>query len=150
MNKRQRWIVANFAGVIVITVASVIGMVELKNRVNHSEATRAMEHLWRVVSDYKQKNGSIPPQSYIDGVKEVLEGKARIGNLQYRALGIQVDSPPDTILAYVIKEYHSLFFRPEAIVLRLNGRVEWMDKQQFEQLLSSQQTPLELQLSPAK
>jgi hypothetical protein len=150
MNKRQRWIVANFAVVIVVTVASVIGMVELKNWVNYSEATRAMEHLWRVVSDYKQKNGSIPPQSYIDSVKEVLEGKARIGNLRYRALGIQVDSPPDTILAYAIKDYHSLLFRPEVIVLRLDGRVEWMDKKQFEQLLAKQQTPLELQLSPAK
>lgn len=141
---------ANFAVVIVVTFTAVIGMVELKNRVNHSEATRAMEHLWRVVSDYKQKNGSVPPQSYIDSVKEVLEGKARIGNLRYRALGIQVDSPPDTILAYAEKDYHSLLFRPEAIVLRLSGRVEWMDKKQFEQLLAKQQTPLELQLTPAK
>jgi len=150
MNKQQKWTVTNFVIVIVITIAAVIGMVELKNWVNYSEATRAMEHLWRVVSDYKQKNGSVPPESYIDSVKGVLEGKARIGNLRYRALAIQIDSPPDTILAYAIKDYHSLLFRPEAIVLRLNGHVEWLEKKQFEQLLAKQQTPLELQLTPAK
>ena len=43
MNKQQKRILANFAVVMVITVAAVIGMVELKNWVNRSEAMRAME-----------------------------------------------------------------------------------------------------------
>jgi len=138
----------NFAIVIVITVVAAFGMVEMKNWVNHTEASRAMEHLWRVVSDFKQKNGSLPSQSSIDSIKESLEGQARLGNLYYRALWIQIDSPPDTILACATKNYHSLFFKPSAIVLCLDGRIEWMDIKQFDEILAKQQSPLELQMKP--
>jgi hypothetical protein len=148
MNKKQKQILANFAVVIAITIAAVIGMVEMKNGVNRSEAIRAMEQLGRIVGDYKQKNGSIPPESYAESIKVSLQGQIRLGNLQYRARWIQFDSPPDTILAYVTKNYHSLFFRPGAIVLRLDSRVEWMDKKEFEKLLESQQSALERELTP--
>ena len=141
MNKQQKQMLANFAVVIAVTIGASAGMVELKNWVNRSEAMRAMEQLGRVVGDYRQKNGSVPPESYVDGIKESLEGQVRLGNLHYRARWIEFDSPPDTILAYVIKDYHSLFFRPGAIVLRLDGRVQWMGKKQFEQILASQQSP---------
>jgi len=148
MNKKQKQILANFAVVIAVTIAAVIGMVEMKNGVNRSEATRAMEQLGRVVTDYRQKYGSIPPESYVDGVKKSLEGQVRLGNLQYRARWIKFDSPPDTVLTYVTKDYHSLFFRPGAIVLRFDGRIEWMDKKEFEKLLDNQQSATEREMTP--
>ena len=123
-------------------------MVELKNLVNRSEAMRAMESLGRVVSDYKQKKGSIPPESHVDGIIKSLEGQLRLGNLCYRAQWIAFDSPPDTILAYARKNYRSLFSRPGAIVLRFDGRIEWMDKASFDKLIAGQQTPMELEMTP--
>ena len=148
MTKLQKRILANFVVVMIITVAAVVGMVELKNQVNCSEATRAMESLGRVVSDYKQKNGSVPPESYVDGIIKTFEGQPRLGNLNYRARWIKFDSPPDTILAYAREDYRSLFFRPGAIVLRFDGRVEWMDKASFNKLIAGQQTPMELEMTP--
>jgi len=61
---------------------------------------------------------------------------------------IKFDSPPDTILAYTRVDYRSLFSRPGAIVLRFDGRIEWMDKASFDKLLAGQQTPLELEMTP--
>jgi hypothetical protein len=148
MNKKQKQILANFAVVIVVTAMAVVGMIELKNQVNRSEAMRAMEQLGRIVGDYNQKNGSIPPESYVDGIKKSLEGQVRLGNLQYRARWIKFDSPPDTILAYVTKDYHSLFFRPGAIVLRIDGRIEWKDKKEFNKLLDNQQSATEREMTP--
>lgn len=148
MNKKQKQILANFAVVIVVTAMAVVGMIELKNQVNRSEAMRAMEQLGRIVGDYNQKNGSIPPESYVDGIKKSLEGQVRLGNLQYRARWIKFDSPPDTILAYVTKDYHSLFFRPGAIVLRIDGLIEWKDKKEFNKLLDNQQSVTEREMTP--
>ncbi len=148
MNKPQKRILANFVVVMVVTATAVVGMVELKNMVNCSEAMRAMESLGRVVSDYKQKNGSIPPGSYVDGITKSLEGQLRLGNLRYRAQWIAFDSPPDTILAYARKNYRSLFSRSGAIVLRFDGRIEWMDKASFDKLIAGQQTPMELEMTP--
>jgi hypothetical protein len=42
---------------------------------------------------------------------------------------------------------HSLFFHPGAIVLRYDGRVEWMDKTSFDKLIARQQTTLELEVT---
>jgi hypothetical protein len=148
MNKQQRRILVNFAVVMVVTVAAAVGMVELKNWVNRSEAMRAMERLGRVVNDYKQKNGFVPPESYVDGLKKSLEGQARLGNLHYRALFIEFNSPPDEILAYAINKYRSLFFRPGAIVLRLDGRVQRMDKEDFNKLPARQQSVIEAEMAP--
>jgi len=148
MNKRQRRILVNFAVVIAVTIAAVIGMVELKNWINRSEAMRAMEHLERVVDSYRQKNGSVPPESYVDGLKKSLEGQIRLGDLHYRARWIKYNSPPGEILAYVIKKYRSLFFHSGAIVLRLDGHVQWMDKKEFEELLAGQQSPMEIEMTP--
>ena len=148
MTKLQKRILANFVVVMIITVAAVVGMVELKNQVNCSEAMRAMESLGRVVSDYKQENGSVPPESYVDGIIKTFEGQQRLGNLNYRARWVKFDSPPDTILAYAREDYRSLFFHLGAIVLRFDGRVEWMDKASFDKLIAGQQTPMELEMTP--
>jgi hypothetical protein len=137
----------NLAVVIVVTIGAAAGMVELKNWVNRSEAMRAMEQLGRVVGDYRQKNGSVPPESYVDEVRESLEGQIRLGNLRYRARWIEFNSPPDTILAYVLKDYHSLFSHPGTIVLWLDGRVQWMDKERFETLLARQQSQMEIEMT---
>jgi len=138
----------NFVIVMTGTLLSVVGMVELKNRINRSEAMRAMENLGQIVSDYKAKNGSIPPESHIEGIKKSLEGHVRLGSLQYRARWIEFDSPPDEILAYVRKSYHSLFSKPGAIVLRIDGSVQWMNKKDFDKLIALQQSPLEVEMHP--
>jgi hypothetical protein len=148
MNKKQKWVVTNFVFVVLITAASVVGMIELKNWVNRSEATRAIEQLQKAVATYKQKNGSVPPESYVDGIIKTFEGQPRLGNLNYRARWIKFDSPPETILAYARKDYHSFFSHSGAIVLRLDGRIEWMDKASFDKLIASQQIPLELEMTP--
>jgi hypothetical protein len=148
MNKRQKWVLTNFAFLVLITAVSVAGMVELKNWVNRSESVRAMEQLQISVFTYKQKNGSLPPESYIEVIRKSLAGEPRLGDLNYRARWIKFDSPPETILAYVRKGSRSFLFNPGAIVLRLDGRIEWMDKATFDELIVSQQTPLELEITP--
>ena len=148
MNKLQKRILANFVVVLLVTVTAVVGMVELKNMVNRSEAMRAMEQLQKAVTEYRGKNGSVPPETYVDGIIKTFAGVPRLGDLHYRAQWIAFDSPPDTILAYAIKNYRSLFSRPGAIVLRFDGRIEWMDKASFDKLIAGQQTPMELEMTP--
>ncbi len=147
MNRRQKAILIKFVTVMVITVVVVVAMINFKDWVNHSEAIRAMEHLGRVVLACRKDNGSVPPQSYVDSIKENLEGAVRLGDLQYRARWLDFDSGPDEILAYTDKKYHSLLVGSGFIVLRLDGSVEWMDKQKFETLLAAQQSPMEQHLS---
>jgi hypothetical protein len=148
MNKKQKWVLMNFVFVVIFTAVVVAGMIELKNWVNRSEAIHAVEQLQTAVAAYKQKNGSVPPESYVDGIVKTFEGQPRLGNVNYRARWIKFDSPPETILACVRKNYHSFFSHPGAIVLRLDGHIEWMDKASFDKLITSQRTPLELEMTP--
>ncbi len=148
MTRQQRWILTNFVLVIVITVTTVLSMIELRHWVNRSEATRAMEQLQASVAIYRQKNGFVPPESYVENIVKTFEGNRRLGNLIYRARWITFDSKPDTILAFVRKNEHTLFLKPGAIVLRFDGTIVWMDKESFDKLLASQQTPEELAITP--
>jgi type II secretory pathway pseudopilin PulG len=148
MNRQQKWVLTNFALIILITAAAVLGMIELKNWVNRSEAMRAMEQLQEAVTKYREKNGSVPPESYVDGIINNFAGKPRLGNLNYRARWITFDSPPETVLAYVNKDYNSFFTHPGVIVLHYDGRIEWMEKAKFDKLLAPQQTKLELEMTP--
>ena len=143
MNRQQRRILINFVIVMAVTIVAAGGMVELSKWTNRSEAMRVMEKLSKLIGDYRQKNGSVPPETYVTALKEKLEGQVRMGELHYRAMWIKFDSPPDTILAYARKSYRSLFFHSGAIVLRFDGRVEWMDKASFDKLLAQQLNPLE-------
>ncbi len=151
MNRRQRAILINFMIVIVITAIAVVAMINFKDFVNRSEAMRAMEHLRRRVKQYQDERGSVPPKSWVDRQRENLPGNVRLGNLQYRARWIDFDSTPDEILAYTERNYHSLLVGKGYIVLRLGavlkdeGRVEWMDKQEFETLLAQQQSQMEIE-----
>lgn len=148
MNRQQKWVLTNFALVILITAAAVLGMIELKTWVNRSEATRAMEQLQKAVTEYRGKNGSVPPESYVDGIIKTFAGQPRLGNLNYRARWVTFNSPPETVLAYVNKDYRSFFYRPGVIVLRYDGHIEWMDKASFDKLLALQQTQMELEMTP--
>ena len=84
--------------------------------------------------------------AYVDGIRRNLPGDIRLGKLNYRALWIEPESSPDEILAYAERNYRSLFLKDGFIVLRLDGRVKWMGKQQFRTLLAEQQSPMEIQM----
>ena len=146
MNRRQKTILIDFITVIIVTVIAVVAMINFKDWVNRSEAMRAMEHLGKIVLQYRKNYGSVPPESYVDRIKEDLEGHVRLGALHYRALWINLESTPDEILAYTEKNYRSLLLGSGYVVLRLNGRVEWMNKQQFETLLVQQQSQAEIEM----
>jgi hypothetical protein len=146
MNRRQKAILSDTTTVLVITAIAVAAMVNIKNWVNRSEAMRAMEHLGRIVLQYREKYGSVPPESYIDRIKEELEGHVRLGEVIYRARWIDFESTPDEILAYTKRCYSSWLFGKKYIILRLNGRVEWMDKQKLDTLLAQQQSSQELEM----
>ena len=146
MNKRQKAILINTTTVLVITAIAVAAMINLKNRVNRSEAMRAMEHLGRIVLQYREKYGSVPPESYVDRIKEELEGHVRLGEVVYRAQWIDFESTPDEILAYTERHHSSWLFGKRYVILRLDGRVEWMDKQELETLLAQQQSSQELEM----
>jgi type II secretory pathway pseudopilin PulG len=146
VNRRQKAILMNIVIIIAITVFAVVAMVNFKDWVNRSEAMRAMEHLGQIALQHRKEQGSVPPQSYIDRVWEDLPGSVRLGDLQYRGLWIDFEASGDEILAYVRKKYSSSFLGDGYVVLRLDGRVEWMGKKKFEKLLALQQSPMEIQM----
>ena len=146
MNKRQKSILMEFTAVIAGTVVAVVGMMNFKDWVNRSEAMRAMDALGRIVIEYRSNHGALPPESFVETIRETLPGQARLGRMYYRGRWIGLDSPDDAILAYTEKRYHSLVLSSGYVVLRRDGRVEWMGKQEFEKLLAGQQSPLEIQI----
>ncbi len=143
MNRRQRSLLTESVIVLIATAIAVIGMVQLKDYVNRSEAMRAMVQLGRRVLEYQKQYGSLPPQSFVDSVKGDVEGAARMGNVNYRARWIGLDAPGDTILAYSQKRLPSSFLKDGYVVLRLDGTVEWMPTRQFVELFARQRTPTE-------
>ena len=147
MNKRQKAILIEFMVVMVVTAIAIVAMIDFKNWVNRSEAMRAMEHLGRTVLQHRKEHGSVPSESYVKSIRESLPGHVRLGNLQYRARWLDFECPPDEILAYTEKNYHSLLFSKGFILLRLDGRVEWMNKQEFETLLDQQQSQMEIEMT---
>ncbi|MHA2497430.1 MAG: hypothetical protein ACXAEI_18310 [Candidatus Hodarchaeales archaeon] len=146
MNKRQKAILAEFLAVMLITAVAVLAMINFKDWVNRSEAIRAMESLSKKILEYRQTHGSVPPKSWVDEQTERLPGYVRLGDLQYRGLWIDFESTPDEILAYAERNYKSLLVEKGYVVLRLDGRVEWLGKQEFETLLARQQSQSEIQM----
>ena len=139
MNKRQKTILAELITGIVITILAVIAMINFKDWVNRSQAIRAMEQLGQDVLKHRKEHGLVPSKAYVDEIKRELEGGARLGNLQYRALWIDPASTPDEVLAYTKREYPSSLLNDGFIVLRLDGTVKRMSKEQFDTLLPEQQ-----------
>lgn len=146
MNRRQKSIMYDFIFVVVIIVLAVVGLMNFKDYVNRTEAMRAMDHLGRVVLGYRQAHGAVPAEYYVDEVKKELEGSPRLGKLVYRARWIAFGATDDAILAYTEKRYRSILGHGY-VVLRLDGRVEWMKEKQFRKLLGSQQSAEEKALS---
>jgi hypothetical protein len=146
MNKRQNAILAEFITIIVITAIAIVAMIHFKDWVNRSEAIGAMKQLGQVALDYRKQYGAVPPESYVTGIKKELKGWVRLGKLNYRAQWIDFDATSDEILAYTEKKYPSSLLEDGYIVLRLDGRVEWMDKQNFEKLLAQQQSKMEIDM----
>jgi len=131
--------------VVLVTVAMVIGLVNFKDWVNQNEAMRAMQHLGQIVFAYRQEKGSVPPEYYVDNIREQLVGSERLGQLKYRARWIEYGAGDDEILAYTRRDYKHLLFGSGAVVLRLDGRVEWIKKKEFDALLAGQQSRFEIE-----
>jgi len=148
MNRRQKAVLIESIAVIALTAVAVWGMINFKDWVNRSEAMRAMEQLGQKALQYRQQHGAVPPETYVESIKESLEGHVRLGNLRYRAQWIDFDSTPDDVLAYTERDYHSLLVGKGYVVLRLDGRVQWMSRKDFRQLLSQQRrkSPEEIQM----
>jgi len=146
MNKRQRAILIKFATVVVLTLVAVVVMINAKDWFNRSEAKRAMKELGQKVLQYRKDHGSVPPEAYVTGIKKSLEGHVRLGDLKYRGRWIDFEPAPDEIVAYTEKKYPSSLLSDGYIVLRLNGNVEWLGKQEFETELARQQSQREVEI----
>ena len=148
MNKRQKALLVESITIIVITAVAVLAMINLKDWVSRSEAVRSMEQLGRIVLQYRKEHGSVPSEDYIKSIQEQLEGHIGLGKLQYRARWIDFESKPDEILAYVEKKHQASLLSDGYVVLRLDGRVEWMNEQEFQKLLSQQRikSPQEIKI----
>ena len=146
MRKQQKIILTNIIIVIIITTLAVTAMINLKDWINRSEAIRAMNHLGHVVLQYRQNHGSVPSESHVNSIRDNLPGNVRLGEIKYRARWIKFNAKPNEILAYTEKKYPSSFLSNGFILLRLNGTVEWMEKQEFQVLLEKQQDPLEIHM----
>jgi len=146
MNKRQRTIITEFLVIIAITTVAVLAMMNFKDWTNRSEAIRAMEQLAQRIEQYRKENAMVPPQSFVDRVEETLEGQVRLGKLEYRGIWINFESPDDEILAYSERRFHSLLVGSGYVVLRLDGRVEWLRKKEFEAILAKQQSQYEVEV----
>jgi hypothetical protein len=143
VDSRKRKLLTETVFILTATVVAVAAIVNVKDYINRSEAMRAMQQLGDKVLTYRKETGSLPSRSYVNDIKETLEGYVRIGNVKYRALWIDFQAGPDTIVAYSFKEFMSWLVRDGYVVLRLDGRVEWMSKDRFEKLLALQQTQIE-------
>ena len=143
MNKRQKYLIRSVITVLTITVVFIVLMINVKDLLNKKEAMRAMEIVGREVLNYRKQYTSLPPETYLTKIKEEF---GRLGTLHYRAQWIGFGSEPNTILAYTGKNYRSLAASPGYVVLYLDGRVEWMSKKEFEELLKEQQTAREIEI----
>jgi hypothetical protein len=147
VNRRQKALLTESLFVLVATLAAVIGMVQIKDYVNRSEAMRAMTQLGQRILEYRKQYGSLPPQSFVDSIKGDVEGAVRMGHVNYRARWIGLDAPSGTILACSRKRLPSSFLKDGYVVLRLDGTVEWMTTTQFTALFAAQRTPTEPNVS---
>ena len=150
MIRRQKNLLRDVIIVIAFTTIAVVAMINIKDLVNRSEAMRAMEELGQRVKDYREDpnnfTGILPSKSYVDSIKGSLTGQARFGDLQYRAIWIDSDSTPDEVLAYTERNFRSFLVGKGYVILRLDGRVEWMGKQQFDAILPEKQRQMETEM----
>jgi hypothetical protein len=146
VNKRQKALLTESIIIIVITAAAVVAMINLKQWVSRTEAIQVMEQLGQVVLQYRKENGSLPSGDDVKNIQEKLQEEVHLDKLQYRAQWIDV--APAEILAYTEKRFRASFLSDGYVVLRLDGRVEWMGKEEFQKLLGQQRrlSPQDLQI----
>ncbi|MFA6186160.1 MAG: hypothetical protein WC770_02965 [Phycisphaerae bacterium] len=143
MDRRQKKLVTNIVVVIGFTIATVAGFANVKNLINRSEAMRAMELLSKEVMSYKKTYGSLPSENYVRQFAEQI-GAVRLSDFKYRAQWIEFGCDPNaTILAYAEKNYIGLV-KSGTAVLWLGGKVEWIDKKHFYEIMKAQQKKQEL------
>lgn len=144
MNPRQKNLLMNFVIIMALTAGFIFIMTGFKDYINKTEALRAMEILRNFVTQYRQEHHSLPPENLLN--QFVRESRlVRLGQIKYRALWVSYDSPPETILVYSEKSYRS-FIERGCVVMRLNGKVEWMDRDAFEKELLDQQSEAETRI----
>jgi len=146
MKKRQKSMLKEVIIVVTITTLAVLAMVNFKDYINKSEALKSMNELSTIIKSYREKYRTSPPESYIEQVKDNLQGSLRLGGVEYRSRWIDFDSPPETILAYAERNYRSPFVTSGFVVLTLDGQVQWMGTEEFEQIFATQQKPQEMEL----
>lgn len=143
MNRRQKALLMESILVLATTVAAVVGLMHLKDYINRSEALRAMNQLGEYVLGYRTQHGSLPPESFVNGIKDRLEGVSRLGSVKYRALYIGPNASGGTVLAYSFRRYSTSFLADGYVVLRLDGTVEWMQTPRFADLFDAQRLSTE-------
>ena len=144
MNQKQKKIVATIIRVLCITFIFVTIMVNVRDALNKSEATRTMVFLGQQVHKYREKYRSSPPESFIMAQRQKIED-VRLGEMTYRAQWLGYNAKPGDILAYSEKNYGFIAGKG-AIVMFLDGTVKWMDKVEFDKLLDQQQSTVERDL----
>lgn len=136
MNRRQILIIRHILTVMIVTVLFIFGLINLRDVINRSECIREMGELGKAIAAYRQKNGSLPPES---AIRPLIANFARIGALEYRARYVLYDSPADTILAYTRQKSTSLLVKSGYVILQLDGQVKWLTPQEFEKLFDEQE-----------
>jgi hypothetical protein len=143
MNRRQKALLTESILVLTATALAVVGLIHLRDYINRSEALRAMGQLGEHILEYRTQYGSLPPESFVNGVRGRVEGALRLGNVKYRALHIGPNAPGDTILAYSFRSYPTPFLADGYVVLRLDRTVEWIRTPEFAGLFATQQASAE-------
>jgi hypothetical protein len=143
MDKAQKRLAVNLVSSVVIIAIFIFAFANFKDYVNKAEAMRAFNKLGQKIVEYRNQHGLLPSESEIAGLKENIEGSARMGTIHYRAQWIGIDSPPETIVAYTKKSYHALVVESGFVVLRLDGQVQYIPTEEFEKILAKQQTMAE-------
>jgi hypothetical protein len=136
VNKRQISVVRHFLTVIIVTLLFVFGLINVRDMMNRSEMQREMESLAQSIKEYRQTNGSMPPESV---VRPILERFSRLNPVDYRAKSILYDSPPDTVIASCKQRSYSILVETAYIALRLDGRIEWLSPADFERIMKEQE-----------
>lgn len=127
---------------LVIIFLFMFGFANFKDYVNKTETIRAFNQLGEKITEHRKRTGILPSESAIRDIKQQIEGAVRVGNIQYRAQWISIDSPPETIVAYAEKKYGT-FIESGFVLLRLDGLVEYLPPDKFNAILSKQETMAE-------
>lgn len=133
---RKKRLLMDAAVVLLITTASVVGIIHFKDYINRRDALLAVGQLGEKILAYRESQDVLPPEETVQALKEQVSGRTRLGRLTYRAAWITPESKPDTPLAFTQQNYKSLLVSDGYIILRLDGTVEWLNTEQFnEQIL---------------